>query len=332
MAYRLKKGESVPAGIRRIVIGEIDSAIEGLEKCSRTNRDEAIHEARKSVKKIRGALRLVRPELGKAFRDENRRFRDLGHHLSELRDAQAILEVFDSIAAQYAGNLQKNALTEIRYGIEAAKREKEQSIGIEKLIRTAVGTLRGAGKRVAGWPLQKDGFRAIAPGLKLTYRSGRKALAKAQSDPHPLNYHDFRKRVKDHWYHIRLLESLWTEVQQARESSLHQLETWLGDDHNLVVLCDQLQKDPAKYGGPEHVQLFLALGAQHQKELREKSIALGQRVYEEKPRQFVQRMEKLWDAWRQDPKSMKELQKEQRNPPRKQAGKAASAKRVSAAS
>jgi hypothetical protein len=33
-------------------------------------------------------------------------------------------------------------------------------------------------------------------------------------------------------------------------------------------------------------------------------------------------MEKLWDTWHQDPKSMKEVQKEQRNTPRKQPAKA----------
>src|SRR6185437_17141784 len=98
MAYRLKKGESVPDGIKRITAGEIDSAIERLEHCGRKNRDEAIHEARKSVKKIRGALRLLRPELGDTYRDENGRFRELGHRLSGIRDAQATLEMFDALS------------------------------------------------------------------------------------------------------------------------------------------------------------------------------------------------------------------------------------------
>ncbi len=317
MAYRLKKGESVPDGIKRVVVGEIDSAAKGLQQCGPKNRDEAIHEARKSVKKIRGALRLCRPELGSAYRGENARFRDLGHHLSDLRDAQAILEVFDSVAKEHADHLRKNAFDAIRRGIQAAKREKERTIGVAKLIQSALGALRSARKRVTKWPLEKDGFAAIAPGLKQTYQRGRKALAKAQKNPDPANYHDFRKRVKDHWYQIRLLESLWTEAQQARESSLHELETWLGDDHNLVVLCDQLQKEPAKYGGREHIQIFLALAAERQKQLRDNSIALGQRLYEERPRQFVQRMQKLWDAWHQDPKSMKPVQKNQRNAAKK---------------
>lgn len=326
MAYRLKRGESVPDGIKRIVIEEIDSATDRLQRCGPKDRDEAIHEARKSVKKIRGAMRLLQPELGNIYSDENARFRDLGRRLSELRDAQAVIEVFDAVAQQYAGTLQKNALAAIRGGIESAKQEKEQSIGVTALIKTAIGALRGARKRITGWPLARDGFAAIAPGLKLTYRRGRAALTKARGASNPIAYHDFRKRVKDHWYHIRLLESLWTEAQQARESSLQDLETWLGEDHNLVVLCDQIQKEPDKYGAQEYINLFLTLAAQRQKELRENSIALGYRLYEEKPREFVRRMEKLWDVWHQDPKSMKQVQKDRRTLPKKQPGKAAAVK------
>jgi hypothetical protein len=149
-------------------------------------------------------------------------------------------------------------------------------------------------------------------------------MATAQDDPRPENYHEWRKRVKDHWYHVRLLESLWTEVIQAREASLKNLETWLGDDHNLVVLRDKLSNEPEKYGDADGVHLFLALAGEHQKELRENALSLGQRIYEEKPRQFTQSMSKLWDVWQQQPDSMKEIQKEQRKAPQKQPGKAAS--------
>jgi CHAD domain-containing protein len=195
---------------------------------------------------------------------------------------------------------------------------------METVMRRAVSSLRSTTKRVKSWPLKKDGFRAIAPGLEDSYRRGRKAMAVAQQDSRAENYHDWRKRVKDHWYHVRLLESLWTEVLQAREASLKNLETWLGDDHNLVVLCGKLTNEPEKYGEADGIRLFLTLAGKHQKELRENSMSLGLRIYEEKPRQFTENMSKLWDAWQQQPDSMKEIQKEQRKAPQKQPAKASS--------
>ncbi len=324
MAYRLKRGEPVPEGIRRIVQEEIDSASEQLSNGKK--RDEAIHESRKSLKKIRGALRLVEPELGRVYSAENARMRDLGRQLSEIRDATAILEVFDGLLEKYKGALQSEAFAAIRRGLEKSKRETEQALHIDKVVGRALSALRALGKRAGNWPLKKDGFQAIAPGLQNRYRRGRTSMGVAQDDPTPENYHEWRKRVKDHWYHVRLLENLWTDVMQAHEGSLKNLETWLGDDHNLVVLRSKLEDKNGEYGDEKEIQLFLALGDQHQRELRENAMSLGQRVYEQKPRQLTRDWSKLWDAWHQQPDSMAEIQNEERQAAKKQPGRVGSAK------
>ena len=299
MAYRLIASESVPEGIKRIVLEEIDSATQVLAQASGRRRDEAIHEARKSVKKVRGILRLVRPELGGMYRKENVRFRELGHRLSELRDAAALIEIFDQIAKRSAGTLEQKSIQAIRSGLQKEKRATEQRLDAGKVIKTASGAFHSLAPRVRKWPLEQNGFRAIACGLESTYRRGREALKQAERTKKSVAFHDFRKRVKDHWYHVRLLENLWTKVMEAHESSLKQLETWLGDDHNLVVLREKLKERPEDFGGEVAATAFLSLVEQHQKELREKSISLGERVYAEKPRAFVRSLSELWDVWRE---------------------------------
>ncbi len=303
MAYRLKRSETIPDGIRRIVQEEIQSATEQLGHANGKKRDESIHEARKSLKKIRGALRLIQPELGPVYRAENKRLGDLGRKLSEIRDAAAIIEVFNSLVEKYKDNLQNNALAAIRRALEKSKRATEQAANMGKLVQRASSILRATGTRAKQWPLKKDGFQAIAPGLEDRYRRGRKAMARARKDPTPENYHEWRKRVKDHWYHVRLLENLWTGIMQAHEGSLKDLESWLGDDHNLVVLCGKIQETPEQFGNDNDVQLFLGLAAQHQKELRDNALSLGRRIYEEKPRQLTRTLSKLWDAWQEQPDS-----------------------------
>ena len=63
-AYRLLPGEPVGAGMKRILTAQVDDAIAQLRGEAGTEPAEAIHEARKDVKKIRSALRLVRHEIG----------------------------------------------------------------------------------------------------------------------------------------------------------------------------------------------------------------------------------------------------------------------------
>jgi CHAD domain-containing protein len=330
MPYRLKAGESVPEGLRRIVLEEIDSAVEQLAR-DKKDRGEAIHEARKNIKKIRGVLRLVQAELGPVYRAENSRLRDVAHQLSDIRDAEAIIEVFDGMVGKYQDGLQKRALASIRRGLHESKRQTEQAVDVDKVTRRAISVLRAVRKSAPSWPLKQDGFGAIASGLKDRYRRGRKAMAVVQKNGTPENYHEWRKRVKDHWYHIRLLESLWTDVMRAHETSLKELETWLGDDHNLVVLCGKLEDDHEKYGTEKNLRVFLTLAAEYQNELRQNAISLGQRVYEERPRNFIRTMSKLWDVWHEQPDSMKAIQKEERKAPQKEPARATSNKTQSAA-
>jgi CHAD domain-containing protein len=295
VAYRLKLGEPVPDGIKRIVREEIRAAARQLSGESGAGRDEAIHEARKSVKKIRGVLRLMRPELGEIYRRENFFFRDLGRQLSQFRDAGAMIETFDPLRTKYRGELGPGGLSAIRRGLIAHKRQAEKLGGIQEVLDGMAAVLRQSVERVADWPLAADGFGAIAPGLEAVFRLGRKALARARRHPQPENYHEFRKRAKDHWYHIRLLEAVWDGAMPAYERRVKDLETWLGEDHNLVVLQAKVMAEPDYYGNAPEIALFVKLIGRYHEELRGDALALGARTYGEKPGRFTRRIQRLWD-------------------------------------
>lgn len=67
-----------------------------------------------------------------------------------------------------------------------------------------------------GWRLEECGFPAIEPGLVRTYRRARKALRTAYATPTPEHFHEWRKRVNYHWYHLRLLCELWPASMELR--------------------------------------------------------------------------------------------------------------------
>jgi CHAD domain-containing protein len=304
MAYHLKRDESIPEGARRIAREEIEPACAGLLRKGPGNKDREIHEARKSVKKVRALLRLLKPELGDAYREEDTRLRKVGRRLSQFRDGVAILEVFDNLKKKYPDEWMSRELDPIRRKLVARKNHREASANIDESLRTIAASLAKAGNRVKRWPLQADGFPAIEVGIETVFRDGRRAFVCAQKKPRPENYHEWRKRVKDHWYHVRLLEHLWTDVMQAYEKSLKDLETWLGEDHNLVVLREIIVAEPDSFGKDGAIHLLLKLIDQYQRELRANAVAMGKRLYEVKPRQFAGRMKQLWDDWQTQPQSL----------------------------
>jgi len=301
MAYHLKSNESVADAVRRIVSEEMDAAAGHLSGASGADRDEAIHEARKSVKKVRAVLRLVQPELGATWRVENRRLSDIGHKLAEFRDAAASIESLDSLKERYRKELGPRTFASIRRGLVARKGKAERSAGIGPLLNKLAAGLRSTGRRARAWPLERDGFPAIGCGLERTYSRGRKALALVRENSTSENFHEWRKRVKDHWYHVRLLEDIWPGIMQAYERALKDLETWLGDDHNLVVLRDTVLAEPAFYGNTAEIDVFLGLVDKRRKELCDGALSVGMRIYAEKPAQFAQRLERFWRAWQSQP-------------------------------
>jgi CHAD domain-containing protein len=290
VAYRFKLGEPVPEGIKRIVGEEIEAAARHLHSQGQAGRDEAIHEARKSVKKIRGVLRLVRPELGEVYRTENARFRDIGRQLSQFRDAGASIETFDALRKRYRGEMDGRTLASIRRRLTARKKQGEQQANLAAVLDGMAGALRQSAPGVSAWPLAKDGFPAIAPGLEATFREGQQAMSRARKHPLPENYHEWRKRVKAHWYHIRLLESLWSPGIEVYEKRLKDLETALGEDHNLVVLHGKVLVEPEIGQLPRLIRKY-------QKELRDNALDLGEHIYEEKPGHLSRRLQHLWDDW-----------------------------------
>jgi CHAD domain-containing protein len=305
MAYRLERSESVVSGLKRVVRDEIEPANSHLAGDKEVTRDEAIHEARKRIKKVRALLRLMRTELGPTYAEENGRLRDIAHRLSEFRDAFAIIATFDDLKKKYKTEV-GTGLKSVRAALTKKRRVAGKSEEVATVLEAAASALGKAAKRVKTWPLETDGYSAIAPGFEDIYRAGRKALSRAHKEPHADNFHQLRKRVKDHWYHVRLLENIWTDMMSAYEKSLKDLETWLGNDHNLAVLRERIAAEPDSYGTPKEIDCLLELIDRYQKELRDKSLALSDRIYEEKPRELTRRMHHLWDTWLHEPRSLEE--------------------------
>ena len=300
MPFRLERDESVIAGLQRVAREEMESAGAKLGGRGRINRDKAIHEARKSMKKVRALLRLMKGELRGIDPGENERLRDIARRLSHYRDSFVMVETFDDLKKHF------RAETFRKFGsVRAALIKRRNEAGREEnrriVLDHAAGALMMAASRVVDWKLRAEGYAALSPGLERTFRGGRAALTLVRENPSADNLHELRKKVKDHWYHIRLLESLWTDVMIAYEKSLKDLETWLGNDHNLAVLRERIVAEPAFYGTREETDLLLDLVDRYQTELREASIELAGRIYAEKPREFVARMHHLWDAWKQQP-------------------------------
>jgi hypothetical protein len=79
---------------------------------------------------------------------------------------------------------------------------------------------------------------------------------------------------------------------------IHDLSDYLGDDHDLAELRQVVTSQPDLFDDEQNLEVLLALIDQRRAELEAAAHPLGERIYVEKPANFVDRMAAYWRIWR----------------------------------
>jgi CHAD domain-containing protein len=289
MAFRFKLGEPFDEGSRRIAVEQIERAQGSLHD----KRDQAIsvHETRKSLKRLRALLRLIRPAMGEqAFKAENGQLRDIGLSLSGARDRHVLLETVDKL--ERGARFGRKGLAEtLRQTIAAANGE-----GTPLGTRQALGRLAEAKKRLADLQISGTGFEVVAPGLERSYRRARRAFSAAYREPSDEAFHEWRKGAQAHWRQMTLLSRAWPDYLSARAAEARNLSQLLGDDHDLAVLVAFVHSDAATGLRGEQAALIERAARQRQSELRLTARPYGERLFADAPKRLRQNIGVYWNA------------------------------------
>jgi CHAD domain-containing protein len=300
MSYCLESAETLSAGIVRIAREQVDAALEQLEERP-DGLDEAIHDARKRFKKIRAVLRLVRYEVGEEFyKQENRRYRNAGRLLSDLRDSAVKVETLRSLRAHFGDLLMEDAFNTIHERLRKDAEEiRSQFVGESDAIDEVRKMILGGRELIETWPVEGDGFSMVDRGLRRVYKRGLRRMEGSREDLTDENLHDWRKRVKYLWYHVRILNPIWPELMDELASAIHHLSDLLGDDHDLAVLRQTILSNPEISSTPEKFQDLIGLIDRRRRQYQSEAWPLGGRIYSERPAAFLDRMAAYWDVMRE---------------------------------
>src|SRR3954447_13061300 len=240
MTYRLSFDEDLAESARRNAREQLEQAAGQLGHGGSEDPVESVHEARKNLKKSRSLLRLLPSDLDrKTFRRENRAMRDAGRDVADVRDADVMVDTLENLRERFVGFVAAAVFDELihRFKDDAKKARDGRE---DSLVDDLVDRLRGIAARVDDSPLDGTGWRTAERGIAKAYKRGRKAFRRAVAKPTNENLQELRKRVKDVWYHDRLLRDAWPVVLAASADQAHALSDRLGADHDLAVLDERL--------------------------------------------------------------------------------------------
>ncbi len=300
MAFHFKKKESVRKAIRRIGSERIEDALDCLKDC---HRADAVHCARKDIKKVRAVLQLVRASLRKKeFARLKKLLREPARRLGSPRDAYVQAKTLTKLKHEFKGQLAPGALRHIR--LETRKRlDKElKRFTKEKAVKVIARGLRRSTRQLGDIKVRDEEWKAIGPGFKAAYARGMAAYQKVLKDSSPENFHGWRKRVKELWYQVTLLSQVWPEQIEAMAGELEMLGEHLGDDHDLSMLQSAANEKCAQENHSHELETLNGLIQERQRELRAAAFAIGERFYVEKPADFCRRLAGYWKIWRREKK------------------------------
>jgi CHAD domain-containing protein len=282
MAYVVRPNRQVGAELRHVARQELRRAAASLRGAAANG---GVHEARKRVKKVRAVLKLWDGFHKGRWTKDRRRLREAGRTLSGLRDADAIIEAFDKVRKQYPDRLSEHSYAAIRRQLMSRKTQAVSQASQENHLRHTARQLERVRRSAKGWRVRSIRKSSLPDLLRQSFRASRKAMKIAAAGEDPGDVHNWRKRVKTLWYHLRLLQVLAPDLE-ARIERLKSLETLLGDDHNLEVLCTTIAGDRALYGRDSDLRRFTSAARRQQAALRRQAFALGRRLHCETSKDF----------------------------------------------
>ncbi|HWD10353.1 MAG TPA: CHAD domain-containing protein [Solirubrobacteraceae bacterium] len=318
--------EEVAEGLQRMAVGQLDLAIETLERLDGEGPAErGVHETRKALKRLRAVLRLLAAELGdEVYVREDAALRNAGRRLSGSRDAEVLLATLEGLIESHPDKLAgRGGVARLRAHQRSERDRAWRATLADSAARAlTLEELRACRARVAAWQLaQRDGVGLALPGFTRVYRQGRKRFRRAarrRGEP-TLVLHRWRKRVKDLRYAAEALQwraddaqnrvkpkgrrarracararkqGAWLRRLARRADDLGEL---LGQEHDLAVLAGYVRTlgagaAPTPRVGARTRRRILKLIAARRRKLRKRALSDGERLYRPAPARLASRL------------------------------------------
>jgi CHAD domain-containing protein len=266
----------------------VGSHIECARQTLRQRRldDEAVHGARKHLKRARSGLRLLRPLDEAAYQRENRRLRDAGRRLSGVRDDRVLLARLGELLQKETKPARRRLILRLRKELDTARRRHWRELSSAQAIHRIEDSLGEAARRVHVWPVPSDAGAAPVLAVRKIYKKGRKALERSRKHPSDERLHEARKQAK---HLAQALEILTGDKPPKKAKKVLEragdVGDWLGDDHDLAVVEASFQH---LRGGRRKTKRKLEERLEKRRaRLQKKALKAAGKLYRKKPKSVL---------------------------------------------
>ena len=203
-----------------------------------------VHEVRKDLKRVRALLRLAAPAA--PTRKPEKDCAAAARELSGLRDADALLETLDRLAARARAGEEADALAGIRAHLAAQRGNFDGRPGLPaEITDTVAGTLDEVGRALRELSFDGVDDALLDQGWAASRAEAGRAWRRVTRKPSPKRMHELRKAVKRELYQRELCGRPFDRMDRAL---LKKLADVLGELQDLEILRAALKAEKAWQG------------------------------------------------------------------------------------
>jgi CHAD domain-containing protein len=286
MYYDTPAIEPPATGTRRILQQLLDNITALLEDTPQLS-DSGIHEIRKTCKRLRALLAMVRPKRHSgSFRKADREIRDLARQLAGMRDSKVLTDTIDKIAQHFSPLLSDIALSPVRDSLQAQLATNSENNAASADSRTLQKRLKRVRRAIGRIDCTLINRKTLVSGMMDCYRNGKHAYSKLEETPDTDNAHDLRKQAKYLYYQLQFVAGWNNDVLAPLIENFHRLEDTLGNDHDLAVLAQTLAKQTQLCPDKTRKELLNALVESRRIALLSGALRLAGKLYADTPGRF----------------------------------------------
>ncbi len=295
---KLRPGKTLMEGMKQAITSEVNHAIGTLK--NKGDIREVVHETRKSFKKTRALLRLIRPIIEKdTYRELNGFFRDLSRKLSIARDNTILIGVLEELLHKTTNRQTVQGLSEAISSMEKKRLDDEEELFNKNDI--TLGLIEALERQLPAMEslsLEGDQFDLVQEGIKRVYSRAFEAKETAWEHPSIGIFHELRKRTKYLWHQFEYLEIIWPGYFQFIAHELHKLSDILGEDHDFGVLVGELKTGYLNLSHEETEKMIIDLAEDERGKLENQARPLAERIFLESPGAFAYRLGGYWNTYK----------------------------------
>jgi len=256
--------------------------------------DLAVHEIRKSFKRIRALLKFYPESLNEVLDDYSKQIKLVAKLLSPARESSVNVQLIDKLGAGAAPFSQQRYKEVTDLLFKENKKITNDLYADKKIFREIKSFVYDIEARLYGILFQPSVKIDVLGQLSISFRKGFDLFKRIGENYDAELYHNLRKILKALGYQLDFVKVNQPKYFKLKSNALRKITELLGEDHDWYIFKNEIKKDTYGIEPSETEILHRQISVIHEPELQ-KLLPRLKKFFEESPDSFEEKIRSIYD-------------------------------------